>query len=245
MVERNHPIQTLYLIRAHLPSNNCLPRIRNAINTQEVTTRKRGTRTRRRLLKHKRLVVPIHRQLPILHQLLVLLLLGFTMPGAGFANGTEKISTRSNTATKRAPHVAFLRPRPLGLGCASIRAAYSGSRARCGAIINQYSQYNTKITTRLGRGEGRGTPPHLDIHEVFEQFRLSEEIRVSLDRVVDLGRVNKLSPPPRVRKQAPITVRTLALSISWRFWCNFPSAASFSSFILRLTSRFAWAVIAG
>ena len=68
--------------------------------------------------------------------------------------------------------MAFLRSRPFGLGCASIRAAYSASDAF--------------YPEGLARGKGKALGHYLDVDKMFEEFGLTMEIRITFDSIGNL-----------------------------------------------------------
>lgn len=74
---------------------------------------------------------------------------------------------------KSSTHTTFLRPRPFGFGCASMRAAYSGSDAH-------YSERS--MTER-----GIALKNYLDVDEVFEEFCLSKKIGITFHGIGNLG----------------------------------------------------------
>ena len=71
-------------------------------------------------------------------------------------------------------YTAFFLPRPLGFGCASSKAAYSGSRAFYNAVYQ---------TVESGNVVGRAMRTHLDINEMLEEVGLTQKVGVALDSV--------------------------------------------------------------
>jgi hypothetical protein len=81
------------------------------------------------------------------------------------ATTTERKSQAKDSLDLVSAYAAFFLLRPLGLGWASIKAAYSGSRAL---------QLTGKAQLRW-----RKRRKYLDVDKVFEEFCLPKEIRVA------------------------------------------------------------------
>jgi hypothetical protein len=94
-----------------------------------VCTLKRRKLTTRRGFEDKRLIVPIDRSFSILQKFFVLLFLWLSMASIAIPTNEQRLAIYI-IDIHMAYVVSFFRPLPLGLGWASMIAAYSGSRAR-------------------------------------------------------------------------------------------------------------------
>ena len=122
VMQRDHPIESLKLISTHFTFDDWWNNVRMSVHF------KKKKLTTRRGFEDKRLIVPIDRSFSILQKFFVLLFLWFSMASVAIpTNGWRSVMYIKDI---HLAYVGFFRPLPLGLGWASMIAAYSGSRAR-------------------------------------------------------------------------------------------------------------------
>ena len=96
------------------------------------------------------------------------------MPSNLVTEGIMQSERDTNLKLEVITYTAFFLPRPLGFGCASSKAAYSGSRAFCNAVYQ---------AVESGHVVGRAMRTHLDINEMLEEVGLTQKVGVALDSI--------------------------------------------------------------